>query len=140
MSEDGFSYAKTGLDVEIPTARAQDMRAVSVYEADGAVYLVYATAEGVFRAKSRDLLYFDPPTRLLPLEGVTGLHAAGDGARTYLFVDTAEGTRLYTVKGQEMTAASCLPVGTRGAFYRGAWQLFSVGEQGEMRREVVSAL
>ena len=140
VSEDGFSYAKTGLDVEIPTARAQNMRAVSVYEADGAVYLVYATAEGVFRAKSRDLLYFDAPTCLLPIAGVTGLHAAGDGARTYLFVDTAEGTRLYTVKGQEMTVASCLPIGTRGAFYRGAWQLFSVGEQGEMRREVVSAL
>jgi len=63
VSEDGFSYQKTGLDVEIPYVKNADITSVSV--ADGPTPRLYFVADGnAFFAESIDLLRFAPPTPL----------------------------------------------------------------------------
>ena len=63
VSEDGFSYQKTGLDVEIPGVKSADITSVSVV--DGDTPRLYFVAEGkAFYAESIDLLRFAPPTPL----------------------------------------------------------------------------
>ena len=64
VSEDGFSFRKTGLSVEVPGADAAQMTSLSIERRDGAIYLIYTANGTAYAAKSRDLLYFDPPTVL----------------------------------------------------------------------------
>ena len=60
VSEDGYSFIKTGLDVEIPTVDNRTVTALSVVAGD--TPRLYFTASGVrFAAESEDLLHFKAP-------------------------------------------------------------------------------
>ena len=85
VSEDGFSYIKTGLDVEIKEVENKSVTSVSV--ADGDVpTLFFTVGERAYAAKSIDLLHFDAPTlidvapvdKIIPLADV--LYAQRKGA------------------------------------------------------------
>lgn len=85
VSEDGFSYMKTGLDVEITGVENKSITSVSV--ADGDIpTLFFTTGDMAYAAKSIDLLRFDAPTpidtppvdKIIPLGDA--LYAHKDGA------------------------------------------------------------
>lgn len=63
VSEDGYSFLKTGLDVEIPTVDNRTVTAISVTE--GETPRLYFTVDGqALYADSVDLLHFDTPHTL----------------------------------------------------------------------------
>ena len=63
VSEDGFSFIKTGLDVEIPGVDTQKLSSVSVL--DGEAPRLYFVAGGeAYYAESIDLLHFEAPVPL----------------------------------------------------------------------------
>lgn len=64
VSEDGFSYMKTGLDVELPQSRPADMTALTVFFHNGIPTLGYITAGEVWFADSIDLLHFAAPRKI----------------------------------------------------------------------------
>jgi hypothetical protein len=68
VSEDGYSFVKTGLDVEIPTVDNRTVTAISVE--NGSPPFLYFTANGArFVARSNDLLHFEVPTPCAHGEG-----------------------------------------------------------------------
>lgn len=63
VSEDGFSFIKTGLDVEVPDLDPERVTALSVFDAE--VPKLYFVSDGdAYVAESIDLLHFSHPTRL----------------------------------------------------------------------------
>ena len=88
VSEDGFSFQKTGLDVEIAGVKASDVTAVAIENAEAP--RLYFVANGkAFFAESIDLLHFSSPARIdlppvdkvipLSLDGTPLLFAQKDG-------------------------------------------------------------
>lgn len=63
VSEDGFSYIKTGLDVEIAGIENQGITSVSVTDAPTPTLYFVKNGEA-YSAESIDLLHFSSPTRL----------------------------------------------------------------------------
>lgn len=69
VSEDGFSYQKTGLDVEIVGVTNSEITSVTLLAGD--IPTLYFTRNGrAYRAKSIDLLHFAAPEALPALDGV----------------------------------------------------------------------
>ena len=82
VSEDGFSYQKTGLDIEIAGVNNRTITSVTLLS--GATPTIYFTAEGkAYQAESIDLLHFAAPEALPALDGTDKLlPAAVDGTIT----------------------------------------------------------
>ena len=108
VSEDGYSFLKTGLDVEIPTVDNAAVTGIALLSAP--TPLLYFVADGkAYFAESVDLLHFAPPVRL-PLF---------DGCARVLPLETAHGVRLYASKdeallmqeGDSLVAVSDAPTG-----------------------------
>ncbi len=64
VSEDGFSFLKTGLDVDVPDLLPADVTAIDVFQADNKNYLLYAQSGRLFAAESQDLLHFSAPVAI----------------------------------------------------------------------------
>ena len=94
VSDDGFSYAKTGLDVEIPQVDHQTVESVYACVYDGTPNLFFTAQGKAYRAKSIDLLHFEAPIPLAFADGIEHLYVTHCGERT-LFVGEMDGATVY---------------------------------------------
>lgn len=94
VSEDGFSFRKTGLSVEIPGADACVMTSLAVERRGKEIYLLYTANGQAYAAKSRDLLYFCKPEVLFPGPGILSV-ASVPGDTGYIIQTEKEGYTVY---------------------------------------------
>ncbi len=94
VSDDGFSYIKTGLDVDIPFADNTKLGSVCALTLDGVSALLYTEGGRAYLAESKDLLHFERPRHLAFADGVAHLSALvlPDGI---LFVGERDGGTVY---------------------------------------------
>lgn len=113
VSEDGFSFIKTGLDVEIAGVDNKSVTAISIL--DGDTPRLYFVAHGkAFYAESMDLLHFAPPVPLsLPaVDKVIPLQNGDAYAQK-------EG-RLYRIMDGALLPVAHAPLLAFPVFYRGS--------------------
>lgn len=116
VSEDGFSFIKTGLDVEIPTADASQMTAIAV-TAHPTPRIYYVAGKQAYVAESIDLLHFNKPAPL-PISSVDRVFPLHREGEAFLFFEK-DGTLFCEKDGRACAIApSASPV-----FYRGALRL-----------------
>ena len=77
VSEDGFSYQKTGLDIEISGVNNGDITAISVLSAPRPL-LFFTCGERSYAAESIDLLHFAAPCPLPLLDGMEKVIPVGE--------------------------------------------------------------
>ncbi len=92
VSEDGFSYRKTGLDIEIEGVHNKNITAISVSHAPTPL-LFFTCTDRTFVAESIDLLHFAAPRplplfdgmeKVIPLQGEKNLFFAQKGRTLYI--------------------------------------------------------
>lgn len=118
VSEDGFSFMKTGLDVEIAGVDNKKITAIAI--ADGDTPRLYFVAEGkALCAESIDLLHFTVPTALAipPVDKVIPLKDA---------LYAQKGSALYRVENGALTPVENAPRDAYPVFYRGALRFIGV--------------
>lgn len=99
VSDDGFSYLKTGLDIEIPGVDNRDITSVSVFAHGEDVFLAYTAKGCAYITKSIDLLHFEPARPLRLSGGVDNLYAASVDGKTVFFAER-EGKTVYAAEGE----------------------------------------
>ena len=127
VSEDGFSFLKTGLDVDIPHADPTGMESVCAFYLDGAPTLLYTEGGRAYLAESLDLLHFKEPQPIPLADGITSLSAL-PLPEGILFVGEREGATVYTNDPSGVWQTLPVPFSsTRLVLYRG--ELLAFGEK-----------
>lgn len=94
VSEDGFSFVKTGLDVEIQGVENSNVSSVCLSADGDDVYLYFVKDGEAYRAKSIDLLHFETPERLFFADGVENLYTTECKGKR-LFMGEKDGETVY---------------------------------------------
>ncbi len=131
VSEDGFSFQKTGLDVVLPSLKAESVTAIEALQTENGAYLLYAENGRLLCAESQDLLHFLSPVPV----------AEGESIRDFCFFEV-EGAKYLLFTGEKGLFLSrylgTFPSGTleapiaqsldmekpRAIFWRGSLYLF----------------
>ncbi len=100
VSDDGFSYIKTGLDVDIPGVKNADIDSVCAIVVDGAPHLLYTEKGRSYLAKSKDLLHFESPLPLSFADGIESLSALAF-ENEILFVGQKDGKTVCSLGGTQ---------------------------------------
>lgn len=112
VSEDGFSFIKTGLDVEICGVNNADISSVSIL--DGETPRLYFVVKGsAYYAESIDLLHFSAPVSL-GIDGIDKIFPLPDGT---LFAEKAG--VLYKAENGALTPVKNAPLHAAPVLYRG---------------------
>lgn len=123
VSDDGFSFIKTGLDIVIPTVKNAELDSIAAYEKNGEVFLAFTIDGKSFVAESEDLLHFAKPRPLALWEGVTHIYAFLHADKTVFFAEK-NGKTVYAHEGEEWkTLPGTLPH-ARPIFFYGKGYLF----------------
>lgn len=117
VSEDGFSYQKTGLDVEIAGVDNRRITAISITGGD--TPRLYFVMDGMaYVAESIDLLHFSAPVSLgVSAERIFCVQNTLFAQRDGMLCRMTEGTA---------TPIAGIPAGAVPLFYRGKWQYIGV--------------
>ena len=134
VSEDGFSFQKTELDIDSPAFSPDRVTSLQMWKDESGVYLVFAENGVLYAAKSLDLLHFEKPFALEGVKGASEFSLFAYEGKAYLLALSQEETLLYTAKGAlpqwkpSSAVAQALPLRhARGITYNGAFWL--IGEK-----------
>ena len=117
VSEDGFSFMKTGLDVQIPGIDSAAVTSVSVL--DGDIPCLYFVADGrAYYAESIDLLHFGAPVTI-DLPSVDKVIPLPDGT-----LYAQKGEKLYRATAGRFAGMEAAPSYAHPVLYREALWLF----------------
>ena len=136
VSEDGFSYIKTGLDVDIPFADNTRLDSICALTLDGVPALLYTEGERSYLAESIDLLHFKAPRPLAFADGISDLSALPlDGK--ILYIGKRNGESVYSLN--EEMPWKALPTSLsdpRAIFWRGNLTLFG-SKDGKLATDIL---
>ncbi len=124
VSDDGYSFIKTGLDIVIPETDNAALDSLGAFLMGDEVYLVFTKEGTPYIAESNDLLYFKEPRALALGGGVTHLYALPYADRVVYFAEM-NGKTVYAHEGE---AWKILPTDARNArpvFFKGKGYLFA---------------
>lgn len=123
VSEDGFSYMKTGLDVEISGVKNADITAIALLDGD-TPRLYFTQDEKAFFTESIDLLHFRAPTAL-GVDNVDKVIPLPDGT---LYAQKDE--TLYRIEEESLLPIANAPAYAYPVIYRGTPYAFGVKDGG----------
>lgn len=123
VSDDGFSFLKTGLDIEIPTVQNAEIDSLSAFCRNGEVFLAFTRAGVPYTCRSIDLLRFEEPIPLALSEGVTHIYALPHADKTVFFAEKS-GETVYACEGETWHFLSCEAHLARPVLFGGKWYLF----------------
>ena len=133
VSDDGFSYVKTGLDIEIPSVDNAGITSISTFMQNGEVFLAYTVSGKPYIAKSIDLLHFAPP-RPLALDGdIDGIFALSCTDKAVYFAQR-NGESVYGEENGAWRGLSTAYKNARPVFFDGKYTLFGE-ENGTLKTE-----
>lgn len=124
VSDDGFSYLKTGLDIDIPTVKNEDIASVCALFLNGDPHLLFTVGAKAYLAKSIDLLHFEAPKPLSFADGITNLSAFSSEGKVYYIGEKGEKT---VYAEAEDTAWKPLPFAEKTRFVSFGGKLWAFG-------------
>ncbi len=124
VSDDGFSFIKTGLDIVIPAVQNAAIDSISAFIKNEKVCLAFIRDGAAYLAESDDLLYFKAPRPLALTDAVTHLYALPYADDTVFFAQR-NGKAVYAREGEDWTALRNAPSNARPVFFGGKGYLFS---------------
>ena len=123
VSDDGYSFIKTGLDIVIPRVDNAALDSLAAFVKNGKVYLAYTRGGKAYIAESDDLLYFKSPSALNLAEGVSHIYALPYADRVVYFAEK-DGKTVYAHEGDAWRTLPTDFKGARPVFFHGKGYLF----------------
>ncbi len=123
VSDDGYSFIKTGLDIVIPNTDNAALDSLSAFLKDGKVFLSYTSEGKAYIAESDDLLYFKAPRALDLGEGISHIYALPYADSVVYFAEK-DGKTVHAHEGEGWKPLRTENKSVRPIFFKGKGYLF----------------
>ena len=123
VSDDGFSFLKTGLEIDLPTLDNGKIESISAFWENGEVFLAYTVDGMPYLSRSVDLLHFETPRLIALSGGVTHIYALPHNDALLFFAEK-DGRTVYAREGEAWKQLSTRLKSARPIFFGGKGYLF----------------